>query len=153
MRRGSANVGSRLTQFQHYRFAVSSVDVETALHLSRNDTPGEVVQVAWKHPDGGDPGLDKVTPVPLQADRKYYIEAIHESDGGKDHLTIMYRAPGREPEIIPGEFLSPFPTKFVVRIIRVVGSTGRRAVRSDPGLRVPPSTRAAASPRRETEPA
>jgi hypothetical protein len=55
--------------------------------------------------------LNSVTPVPLQAGRKYYIEIVHESDGGEEHLTVIWQAPGRDPEIIPGEFLSPFPIK------------------------------------------
>ena len=91
-----------------YRFAITTVHVEAALHLSRNDKPEEVVQVAHRNPIGGDT-LNHVTPVPLQAGRKYYIEIVHESDGGDDQLTVMWQAPGRDPEIIPGEFLSPFP--------------------------------------------
>jgi len=46
-----------------------------------------------------------------QAGRKYYIEVVDESDGGDDHLTVSWQAPGGEPEVIPGEFLSPFPTQ------------------------------------------
>jgi hypothetical protein len=95
-----------------YRFALTTVHVETALHFSRTDRPEDVVQIAFQTPDSRvGPTLQQVTPVPLQAGRKYYVEVAHESDGGADQLTVMWQAPGREPEIIPGEFLSPFPTK------------------------------------------
>jgi hypothetical protein len=93
-----------------YRFAVTTTHVESALHVSRTDKPEEIVQVAWRHPDGGGNTLENVTPVPLEAGRKYYIEIVHESDGGAERLTVMWRAPGRPPEIVPGEFLSPFET-------------------------------------------
>jgi len=92
-----------------YRFALTTIHVETALHLSPTDRPEDMVQVAWRAPDGGGTSLQDVTPVPLQAGHKYYVEVVHESDGGDDHLTVSWQAPGGEPEIIPGQFLSPFP--------------------------------------------
>jgi hypothetical protein len=95
-----------------YRFALTSVHVETVLLLSRTDRPEDAVQIAFQAPDSKvGPSLQQVTPVPLQAGRKYYIEVVHESDGGDDHLTVSWQAPGAEPEIIPGKFLSPFLTQ------------------------------------------
>jgi hypothetical protein len=91
-----------------YRFALTTVHEETALLLSRTDRPEDVVQVAYRNPEGIGPSLQEVTPVPLKAGHMYYVEVVHESDGGDDHLTVMWQAPGRNPEIIPGEFLSPF---------------------------------------------
>jgi hypothetical protein len=96
-----------------YRLVITRLQVETALHLSRSDRPAEVKQVAFRHPDGGGQTLENVTPVSLVAGRKYYIEAVHSSDGGPEQLTVMWQAPGREPEIIPGEFLSPFESSAV----------------------------------------
>ena len=95
-----------------YRVALTTVHVETALRLSRTDRPEDVVQVAFRTPSGNvGPSLQEVTPVPLQAGRKYYVEVVHESDGGEDQLAVSWQAPGGEPEIIPGKFLSPFPTQ------------------------------------------
>jgi hypothetical protein len=95
-----------------YRFALTTVHVETVLLLSRTDRPENAVQVAFQTPDSKvGPSLQQVTPVPLQAGRQYYIEAVHESDGGDGHLTVSWQMPGGEPEIIPGKFLSPFPTQ------------------------------------------
>src|SRR5262249_38885096 len=62
-----------------YRFALSNVQFETALHISRTDKPEDAAQVAWRHPDGGGSELDQVTPIPLTAGRTYYIEAIYQS--------------------------------------------------------------------------
>jgi hypothetical protein len=94
-----------------YRLALTTVHLETVLLLSRTDRPEDVVQVAFQAPDGGGTSLQDVTPVPLQAGRKYYVEVVHESDGGDDQLAVSWQAPGGEPEIIPGKFLSPFPIK------------------------------------------
>jgi hypothetical protein len=93
-----------------YRFVLSAVHVETRLLLSRSEKPEEVVQGAHRSERGGD-DLNDVTPVPLEAGRMYYIEVAHESDGGNDHLTVIWQAPSGDPEIIPGKFLSPYPAK------------------------------------------
>ena len=94
-----------------YHFAITTLHVETALHLSRSDKPEDLWQIAWKRPNGRGPTLDEVIPVPLQAGRKYYIEIVHESDGDREQLAVSWQAPGGEPEIIPGKFLSPFPVQ------------------------------------------
>lgn len=94
-----------------YRFALGTVHVETVLHLSRTDRPQDMVQIAFRGADGAGPSIEEITPVPLQAGRQYYVEVIHESGGGDDHLTVLWQPPGGDPEIVPGEFLSPAPVQ------------------------------------------
>src|SRR5207237_7371955 len=64
-----------------YRFALTTVHVETVLHLSRTDRPEDVVQIAFRTPSGNvGPSLQEVTPVPLQPARTYYLQVVHEPD-------------------------------------------------------------------------
>jgi ferric-dicitrate binding protein FerR (iron transport regulator) len=46
--------------------------------------------------------------ITLVAGRKYYIEALHKQGKKDDHLAVAWQGPGREREVIAGEFLSPF---------------------------------------------
>ena len=43
--------------------------------------------------------------ISLVAGRKYYIESLHEADASDGQLTVDWQRPGRDHEIIPGEFL------------------------------------------------
>ncbi len=49
--------------------------------------------------------------ITLVAGRKYYIEALHKQGKKDDHLAVAWQGPGREREVIPGKFLSPFKSQ------------------------------------------
>jgi len=67
---------------------VTSVHIDTTPYVSHTDKPEDVVQVAFRHPNGSGTELNGVTPVPLQTSRKYYLEIVRESDGGDDQLVM-----------------------------------------------------------------
>jgi len=47
--------------------------------------------------------------IELEAGRKYFIEALHKENRGKDHLSIAWSGPvGEKPQIIPSARLTPY---------------------------------------------
>jgi hypothetical protein len=53
--------------------------------------------------------LQQSAPIPLEAGRRYYIEALHKEITASDHLAVGWQLPGGELERpIPGARLAPF---------------------------------------------
>jgi len=97
----------------NYVFWISSDD-QSWLFLSTNDNPAEKQQIArvaswvalgtWEQEPN-----QKSKPIPLQAGRRYYIEALHIESSGNDHVAVGWQLPdGTMERPIPGSRLSPF---------------------------------------------
>ena len=78
------------------------------LYLSRDDNPDRRMQIAHREPKGN---THHSAPVPLQAGHKYYIEVLQKTGNANSHLTVEWQGPGRNREVISGEFLSPWKLK------------------------------------------
>jgi regulation of enolase protein 1 (concanavalin A-like superfamily) len=113
------NHGSRLRGWVHppatgdYVFAIAADDV-AELWLSSSDRPMDAIRIAtcdsWS--DVAEFHLRAATqrsrPIPLQAGRRYYIEARHREGTGNDHVDIAWEGPGFHQQVIEGAFLSPW---------------------------------------------
>ena len=79
------------------------------LYLSPDNNPDHRQQIAhWGGPDGN---TQQSTPLPLKAGCEYYIEVLQKTGNADSHLAIDWQGPGRNREVIPGEFLSPWKPK------------------------------------------
>ena len=96
-----------------YTFWINSDD-QSWLFLSTSDNPAEKQQIArvaswvalgtWEQEPN-----QKSKPIPLQAGRRYYIEALHIEGSGNDHVAVGWQLPdGTMERPIPGSRLSPF---------------------------------------------
>ncbi len=96
-----------------YVFWINSDD-QSWLFLSTTDSPAETQQIArvsswvalgtWEQEPN-----QKSKPIPLQAGRRYYIEALHIESSGNDHVAVGWQLPdGAMERPIPGSRLSPF---------------------------------------------
>jgi len=56
----------------------------------------------------GRDGQKSASPIELVAGGRYYFEILHKQAEGADYLAVAWQIPGRQPEIIEGEYLSPF---------------------------------------------
>lgn len=97
-----------------YTFWIAS-DNSSELWLSGDDRPGGAKRIAqvsrfewvasreWsKFPS------QRSEPVRLEADRSYYIEAIHEQSVGDANLAVAWQGPTLEREVVSGTHLSPW---------------------------------------------
>jgi hypothetical protein len=113
------NYGARIRGFLHppttgdYTFWIASGDM-AELYLSIDESPENRRQIAYANETDAHEWTkqrpQQSSPVTLVAGRKYYIEALHKQGQLEDHLAVAWQGPGREREVIPGEFLSPFKT-------------------------------------------
>ncbi len=121
------NFGARISGFVlppvtgDYVFYISSDD-QGALFLSSDENPANKVQIAWEPAwsdvrqwvgtvSGRTNNENISQPIPLEAGRRYYIEALHKEAGGGDHLGVAWQMPGElPPEVgappIPGAYLA-----------------------------------------------
>jgi hypothetical protein len=95
-----------------FTFWISSDDYG-ALLLSSDDTPENKQIIAevngWTHPEEWDKYPEqKSSPVTLQENQPYYIEAIFKEKGGGDHLTVAWEGPCVSMQVIKGIYLSPY---------------------------------------------
>jgi hypothetical protein len=112
------NYGARIRGYLHppidgdYTFWMAAHS-KAELFLSPDENPARKASIAksldpvnwreWeKHAE------QKSKPVALRAGHRYYIEALHKQAQGNDHLSVAWKPPGAEREIIPGQHLSPF---------------------------------------------
>jgi len=115
------NYGARLRGYLHpprtgdYTFWIAAGDGGQFL-LSPDDSPQNRQQIAYANSTAPQEWTDnpgqQSSPITLIAGRKYYIEALQKMGAKReDHLAVAWQGPGRERELIPGEFLSPFLPK------------------------------------------
>jgi hypothetical protein len=97
-----------------YEFWVSGDDY-CELWLSTNDDPYKIIMIAevpgWtEYLEWGKYPQQKSQPITLQADQRYYIEALMKEHEVGDHLTVGWGGPiiGNGPVIIDGAYLSPW---------------------------------------------
>jgi hypothetical protein len=95
-----------------YTFWISCDDFG-ALFLSSDNTPENRQKIAsvngWTHPEEWDRYPEqKSSPVTLQENQPYYIEAIFKEQGGGDHLTVAWEGPCMSMQVIKGSYLSPY---------------------------------------------
>ncbi|PYJ95733.1 MAG: hypothetical protein DME23_22935 [Verrucomicrobia bacterium] len=114
------NYGARLRGYVHpaktgdYTFWITAKD-HASLWLSPDEDPENKVQMA--NSEGAAPrdwqsdAAQQTTAVPLTAGKRYYFEVLHKAGVGDDHLAVAWQPPGGTPEVIPGEYLSPFKLK------------------------------------------
>ena len=118
----SDNYGTRLRGYVtapatgDYTFWIASDD-NSELWLSSNDNPANKLKIASVL-DYTDPrqwnkyASQKSATIPLEQNRRYYIEALQKEGGGGDNLAVGWAKPGEvtsvPSEVIPGSVLSPF---------------------------------------------
>jgi hypothetical protein len=113
------NYGARIRGYLHppksgdYTFWIAAGDGAQLL-LSPDENPENRQQIAYANETDAHEWTkqrpQQSSPVTLVAGRKYYIEALHKQGQLEDHLAVAWQGPGREREVIPGEFLSPSKT-------------------------------------------
>jgi len=74
---------------------------KTQMAYSYGKAPGE-----WQ-----DDAQQQSSSVELTAGKMYYFEVLHTAGVRGDSLAVAWRGPGREREVIPCAFLSPFKSK------------------------------------------
>ncbi|HEY0056434.1 MAG TPA: PA14 domain-containing protein, partial [Pedobacter sp.] len=98
-----------------YVFYISS-DNQGELWLSSTDQPSGKQRIAWVptvvgQNDYSTHASQQSAVITLQANQRYYVEALHKENGGGDHLQVAWKKPGEaDKEIIPGASLIPFGT-------------------------------------------
>jgi hypothetical protein len=90
-----------------------NTDDQGELWLSTNDDPANKVLIAsessWSALNTWGAGEEQSEPIPLEAGKKYYIEALWKEGGGGDHCQVAWRGPGIPTRtVIPGTNLSPY---------------------------------------------
>ena len=99
-----------------YTFWIASDD-NSELWLSTNDNPVNKVKIAFvadwttSH-EWNKLSSQKSAPIPLDANQRYYVEALQKEDGGGDNLAVGWARPGQATsapsEVIPSSVLLPF---------------------------------------------
>jgi hypothetical protein len=109
--------GSRIVGYLHpqttgsYTFWIASDD-QSELWLNTDENPWNRVFIAgvngWTNPREFDKdGSQRSSSIWLEADKIYYIEAIHKEGFQGDHLSVAWETPVSGRQVIGGEYLSP----------------------------------------------
>jgi hypothetical protein len=99
----------------NYTFYIAGDD-DCELYLSSSDSPASKQKIAsftgWTNNREWAKYLSqKSAIISLQANKKYYIEALHKEATGGDHLAVAWQTPANNAiTIIGGNFLSPVIT-------------------------------------------
>jgi ferric-dicitrate binding protein FerR (iron transport regulator) len=124
------NLASRVIGYVHppltgdYIFSLKS-PAEAVLWLSGDDNPANKARFLSiiyfsddrRYPEERirkvthEPQTQKSASVPLLAGRRYFIQLVQKTGSGPNQFSVEWQSPGGEPQIIPGEFLSPYRTK------------------------------------------
>jgi len=114
------NYGTRIRGYLHppltgaYTFWIAAGD-GGELFISPDESPKPRVQIAFANVtaphEWSKDRAQQSAAINLVAGRKYYLEALQKQGKRDDHLAVAWQGPGRQREVIPGEFLSPFIPK------------------------------------------
>ena len=97
----------------NYTFYIAGDD-NTELWLSTNDNPVDKQKIAYstswtKAREWTKYATQKSAVITLQANTKYYLEALQKEGNREDHLSVGWMTPGSSSiTVIPGSVLSPF---------------------------------------------
>ena len=100
-----------------YRFWISGDD-EVELWLSSDRDPANVSLIAYVHgASTSEENFDQFSSqtsalITLQANRPYYIMALHKEGGGRDHMAVAFSGPGIDRQVIPGDYLMPYADDY-----------------------------------------
>jgi hypothetical protein len=89
----------------HMLFAVMGIGIPPLMVVSEGilliaQAPAWTRQREWeKYPEQAS------APVALEAGRRYYIEVLHKEGDQSDNLAVAWQVPGRERDVIAGEYL------------------------------------------------
>ncbi len=99
----------------NYTFWIASDD-SSELWLSEDATVGarrkiaSVAPARFTQPRTWDSyGSQKSRPIFLEAGKRYYLEALHQDNGGNSHLAVAWQIPEQKRAIIAGNYLAPWP--------------------------------------------
>jgi glucose/arabinose dehydrogenase len=101
-----------------YTFYIACDD-NGELYLSSDDSPVNKVKIAEVSGQNAFTGVNvwtkyesqKSVAITLQANRRYYIEALHKENGGGDNFSVGWQTPANSTiSVIPGSVLSPVTT-------------------------------------------
>ena len=114
---GGIDYGERLRGYVHppktgeYTFWITA-QAAASLWLSPDENFENRVQMAGSYGvsprDWRNAAVQHSAAVELIAGKRYWIEVLHKVGGDEGHLAVAWQGPGREREIIPLQFLSPF---------------------------------------------
>ena|GEM_PF-2464289 len=125
----------------NYTFWIASDD-QSQLWLSTDEDPAHAVQIAsvpgwtpsrdFDNTGGGVGGPEQMSSeIPLEAGRRYYIEALHCEGGGGDNLAVAWQGPSIPTRtVISGTFLSPW-IRIVVKATYPSPANGATDVPTD----------------------
>jgi len=117
--------GTRMRGYLHppvsgiYEFRISG-NGQICLWLSPDEDPRnrvKVGQIVFTQNRPGDPGPETTRarqesgPIPMEAGRRYYVEAAHKYGSGEGVLSVTWKRPHGAEEPIPADFLAPFILK------------------------------------------
>ncbi len=129
------NYGSRIRgyicppQTGSYTFWIASDDAGE-LWLSTDDNPANKTRIAnvdsWtNYREWNKFSSQKSAAITLQADKKYYIEALQKEGGGGDNLSVQWQLPDATMETpIAGSHLSPYVDTATTTTVAVATGTG-----------------------------
>ena len=132
------NYGSRLRgyicvpQTGEYTFWLAGDDA-SELWLSTDENPANKVRIAYvdgwtDYREWDKYSSQKSVSIPLQAGKKYYVEALHKEGWGGDNLSVKWQLPdGTVQAPLPGQYLSYYSAASsggrVANVAAVVTST------------------------------
>jgi hypothetical protein len=102
-----------------YQFRISG-NGQFCLWMSPDDDPLEKVKIGQLFITRNGPGdsppeqttsRQESGPIPLEAGRRYYVEAVHKYGTGEDRLSVTWIRPDGTTEPIPATSLAPFVPK------------------------------------------
>lgn len=98
----------------NYTFWIASDD-SSELWLSEDATVGarrkiaSVAPARFTQPRAWDSyGSQKSRPIFLETGKRYYLEALHQDNGGVNHLAVAWQIPAKKRAIIAGNYLVPW---------------------------------------------
>jgi len=133
---GSALRGYLIAPFSgNYTFWIASDD-NSQLFMSTSTNPATMGQIASVSSYTGSREWNKLAgqqsaPRALVAGQAYYIEARHKEGGGDDNIAVAWQCNTTGitgTNVIPGQFLAPYPKNYVPRVTAFTTSLHKDAI-------------------------